>query len=148
MYKMSKSCKTRTQNAINFRDKIAESSRNGKDIFFFDEYNFNQLKEEDNSYLSPMGVTVYKKKHYTARTSSVTLLLIVSSKHQIIYYKLYGASEGGTDFNRVTDFLVEASKKMPEGKKYLYLDNAPCHARAFGAKNTHSKAAKLKKSFD
>ena len=46
------------------------------------------------------------------------------------------------------NFLVEASKKMPEGKKYLYLNNAPCHTRAFGAKNTHSKAAKLKKSFD
>lgn len=126
---------------------IREGSR--RIILFFDECCFNQLGLEDEQYLSPHGVDVYKLHHHTTHTESLSLLLLVDSNSKIIHSELFNNTlHGATNDQRVISFLANARRKLPSGVQYLYLDNAPCHKKAFNEKRTDNPATLLQKNWN
>lgn len=132
------SCARRLARAIDLLKYLEDhkiSAESTKRMYFMDESCINQLQIEDDKYLSPRGVNVYKKHHGTIQTESLTLLLMVDDCGQIIHWEVYrNLADGATSAPRVKNFLTAAYSKIPRtqrGLLPLFLDNAPAHAKAF-----------------
>lgn len=141
-----KHCKKRVTDAtgiLQFMRSKKIKYRSKSVFYFLDECSLNQLIMEKNCFLSPRGVTVYKDEHYSIRTESLSLLLIVDTNMEVVKWLLRrnkSLSESqkakgekkGTTWKVITDFLYEAIDEVGGKSANIYMDNVACHKKAFG----------------
>jgi len=143
------SCENRVRNAKFALEEIKSCGikPGGKKlIYFLGSCSINQLQIEDVQCLAPYGIKPFRPSHHTITTQSVTMMLLVNSNAEIVYWRLWNAkTDGSTSFKRVMEFLEEASRVLTihgiSGQKLLYLDNAGAHRRAL-ASNLRDKKHK------
>jgi len=106
---------------------------------FFGECKLNQLCIQDDLYLCPFGVDVYKPDHPTVTTQSMSYLLMVDSDSKVVYSELHNnKADGTTDYKRILSFFANALKCLPKlefgSKDLVYLDKCGAHVKAFNNK--------------
>lgn len=98
-----------------------------------DECNLNQLSLQNNTVVGPSNVEIYRTNHKTVVTESLTLMLLVDHKCNVVHHHLYhNKVNGATNAARVAEFLHEAEAKiLTTGTYPLFLNDAPAYRSAF-----------------